>query len=176
MKKMPSPLPPSFLSKKLSILRALSLPSTSYNDLSPKGSIDIQIRELIDEINGNEGLVTTSSCSGRVSVFLEGVRGGDLGDGDEEGRVRMAGIGGKGGGGRWLFVSHEVVDLKTAGGDEGGFAGFLGLGRGGAGEREEEREIPLRGERVVRFKFEPFVCSYISLFLNLLIECRFFTS
>jgi tRNA wybutosine-synthesizing protein 3 len=161
MKKMPSPLPPSFLSKKLSILRALSLPSTSYNDLSPKGSIDIQIEDLIDEINGNEGLVTTSSCSGRVSVFLEGVRGGDfVGDpAGEEGRVRMAGIGGKGGGGRWLFVRHEGVDVKTAGGSEGGFAGFLGLVRGGCGEREGEREGPWRGERrVVRFKFEPFVC------------------
>jgi tRNA wybutosine-synthesizing protein 3 len=165
---MPSPLPPTFLSKKLAILHSLSTPSTSYNDASPKGNLDLPIRELIDEINGNEGLVTTSSCSGRVSVFLEGVREGDV-IGDEE-RVRKAGIGGKGGGGRWLFVSHEVVDVKTAGENEGRFGGFLGLGRGGCGEREE-------GERrVVRFKFEPFVCPYISLFLYLLIECRFFTS
>jgi tRNA wybutosine-synthesizing protein 3 len=80
-----------------------------------------------------------------------GVWGGDVLGAEEE--VRKAGIGGKGGGGRWLFVSHEGVDVKTAGENEGGFAGFLGLGRGGCGERE-------KGERrVVRFKFEPFVCA-----------------
>jgi tRNA wybutosine-synthesizing protein 3 len=131
---MSNPLPPSFLSKKTKILSQLSVPASQYDDLSPKGSIDEGIRELIDEINGLAGVVTTSSCAGRVAVFVEGRRsspsedkivvGGDEsvveqdGDGDGEGegeregeRVKVAGVGGKGGGGRWVFVSHDPVPV-----------------------------------------------------------------
>lgn len=81
--------------------------------------------DLIDEINAYPGLVTTSSCAGRVSVFLEGRRSktspekDDLaGDGDgkqhEEPPAKTSKAvpvpGGKGFGGRWLFVSHEPLD------------------------------------------------------------------
>lgn len=85
----------SFDQKRTNIRRSLSKDADTYTDLSPKGSVDEPIRHLINIINRNSDLVTTSSCSGRVSVFLEG-----------------AGSGGKGGGGRWLFVSHEPLDLE----------------------------------------------------------------
>ena len=121
-----------FLQKKQAILRQLAVPETDYNDLSPKGSVDAEISEFVDEINGYDGLVTTSSCSGRVSVFLEGRKAGskayvehDLQDGgaraqnpndedntddvDTEDSLAYASNGGKGGGGRWLFVSHQPV-------------------------------------------------------------------
>jgi tRNA wybutosine-synthesizing protein 3 len=69
----PAPsLPPSFIRKKAKILSQLAVPAAEYDDLSPKGSIDDGIRDLIDEINACEAFVTTSSCAGRVSVFLEG--------------------------------------------------------------------------------------------------------
>ncbi|CCC08817.1 unnamed protein product [Sordaria macrospora k-hell] len=69
------PPTPSFLTRKSKILSQLSVPDAEYTDASPKGSVDVAIRELIDEINhGYEGLVTTSSCAGRVSVYLEGVK------------------------------------------------------------------------------------------------------
>lgn len=90
------------------------------------------IRDLIDEINGAEGWVTTSSCAGRVSVFMEGAREGgltataDIENKEKEGEDEMANAnadgveprttakaGGKGGGGRWLFVSHDPVDLRS---------------------------------------------------------------
>jgi tRNA wybutosine-synthesizing protein 3 len=67
-----SVIPPSFLSRKRKILADLSVPDTHYTDLSPKGSVDEGIRELIRDVNALEGLVTTSSCAGRVSVFVEG--------------------------------------------------------------------------------------------------------
>src|SRR5689334_16583600 len=38
-------------------------------DKSPKGNVDDGVWELINEINAVEGLVTTSSCAGRVSCF-----------------------------------------------------------------------------------------------------------
>ncbi|KAK3331036.1 methyltransferase TYW3-domain-containing protein [Apodospora peruviana] len=62
----------TFSQKKIKILSQLSVPDTEYADASPKGSVDSGIRDLIDEINALEGIVTTSSCAGRVSVYLEG--------------------------------------------------------------------------------------------------------
>lgn len=63
-----------FSQKKAKILSQLAVPETEYSDLSPKGSVDAGIRNLIDEINALEGVVTTSSCAGRVSVYLEGYK------------------------------------------------------------------------------------------------------
>ncbi|KAL2198736.1 tRNA wybutosine-synthesizing protein [Corynascus similis CBS 632.67] len=72
MKKLPTPSS-TFTLKKKKILSQLALPDDQYTDSSPKGSVDIGIRDLIDRINNtHEGLVTTSSCAGRVSVYLEG--------------------------------------------------------------------------------------------------------
>lgn len=166
-------LPPSFLSKKSKILESLSVPIAEYDDLSPKGSIDIGIRELIDEINGLEGCVTTSSCAGRISVFLEGRKNtvsdgngylgnGEDGEGGERGKV--AGVGGKGGGGRWLFVSHDPVDVAACGG-MGGWVERLGMERVEGGEDEVRRLLGSVVERrLVHFKFEPMVCIYPVLY------------
>ncbi|KAF2850998.1 hypothetical protein T440DRAFT_449620 [Plenodomus tracheiphilus IPT5] len=109
-----------FQTRKQGILQQLDAPHGEYHDLSPKGSIDAPIRTLIEEINGLEGLVTTSSCSGRISVFCEGRKavqkgaddaveaqnGTDLAIDPAESR---AGPGGKGGGGAWLFISHSSI-------------------------------------------------------------------
>lgn len=174
---MPTPLPPSFIRKKNKILAQLSVPETEYDDLSPKGCIDAGIRDLIDEMNGREGLVTTSSCGGRVSVFLEGVKSNSSGSivedlsgrsqeegssiGDRDGAVvgKLAGVGGKGGGGRWLFVSHERIDVDLVGES---FAKFLGMGRDGMLEGEVDKSGV--SPRLIHFKFEPMVCT-IDVFL-----------
>lgn len=65
-------LPPQFLAKKQAILSHLALDPRDYEDKSPKGSVDVQILDLIRLINGVDGWVTTSSCAGRVAVFVEG--------------------------------------------------------------------------------------------------------
>jgi len=115
-------------------------------DASPKGSIDIHIMPLINRLNTHADVVTTSSCSGRISVFLEGTKkpkpetyddgsnhnhnyvdhdhndDGQLQDvhpadevvvapGEKASSRPNAGVGGKGDGGRWLFVSHDLVDI-----------------------------------------------------------------
>lgn len=124
------------------------------------------IRDLIDEINACEGLVTTSSCAGRISVFLEGKRKdeaeGDENDGVEaEGedageRATTAGVGGKGGGGRWLFVSHDPVSVELQDGNpERSWAEVLGMKRCAA-ETDLASGIK-RDTRYVHFKFEPMV-------------------
>ena len=127
------PIPPSFAKKKATILAALATPKESYSDFSPKGSVDAGIKDLIDRINRLEGIVTTSSCAGRISVFLEGRKAKKAKrsnvvpeEGDREGKGldacedttgeprRQIVPGGKGMGGRWLFVSHEPVEIPTA--------------------------------------------------------------
>jgi tRNA wybutosine-synthesizing protein 3 len=231
---MPATLPPSFLRRKALILSQLSVPADQYDDLSPKGSVDEGIRGLIEGINAGEGWVTTSSCAGRMSVFVEGEKrvrvgmvagavgqgdgerdlgrvageakgggerdesgggeeydGGGGGGGKEEqdeeedgqveheteldegertgrDRVRLAGTGGKGGGGRWLFVSHEPVDMNTA--KAKGCSSFLGLQRIGEG-RESGRQFT--EERLIHFKFEPMVSTFFVILCVHVLFCGF---
>lgn len=169
------PLSQSFLAKKKIILNQLSVPISEYDDLSPKGSIDVDIRELIDEINQLEGCVTTSSCSGRISVFLEGKKqddwvrlGGQVVEGKESGESSSrqyeaqvvengrgggktaAGVGGKGGGGKWLFVTHNEVDISQHE-CAGGLQKLLGMEDQYGGQPHGGRK------RFIHFKFEPMV-------------------
>lgn len=205
-----APIPPSFARRKEAILAQLAVPDDEYTDLSPKGTVDAGIRDLIDEINGIDGLVTTSSCAGRVSVFLEGRRAGrgaDEGsllllpghhlaveegagevDGDE-GHERqaevdgaampvrgggnggdelpamasasadtVAGVGGKGGGGRWLFVSHEPVESRGKLDSEPNIvAALLGIEEPIFDGREGSSAEEMGESRLIHFKFEPMV-------------------
>jgi tRNA wybutosine-synthesizing protein 3 len=90
--------------------------------------------------------------------------GDDHVDGDEErgdagkgSKMKLAGAGGKGGGGRWLFVSHEPVDMGEVKGKD--FSSFLGMKRMG-GVAESGR--PFTDERLIHFKFEPMVRGILS--------------
>ena len=158
---------PSFTIKKNAIITSLSTPKSAYTDLSPKGSVDAAIKPLIDRINALEGVVTTSSCAGRLSVFLEGrksckgrERRGDAKDNEGFGKEseQAAVPGGKGLGGKWLFVSHEPVLLSKNGENKGDLSQLLGLGSSGA----QNEALALSGDvnemRLVRFQFEPMVC------------------
>lgn len=129
----------------------LQLPPDEYTDLSPKGSVDEALVDVIDEVNAVEGFVTTSSCAGRASVFLEGSRVAPAVGSGESGTV--AGVGGKGGGGTWLYVSHdpfaevaEKVDWETA----------FGLVKDGS-EPAHDRGSDDEEKRFIHFKFEPMV-------------------
>lgn len=141
---MPSLPQPSeaFLSKKAKILEQLAVPDATYTDLSPKGSVDLGIRDLIDEVNAIDGLVTTSSCAGRISVFLEGVK---REDGGRDGQVATPG--GKGAGGQWLFVSHDPLSEGKEARED--WSQMFELNKQGEGE----------GRRLIHFKFEPMVSS-----------------
>ncbi|KAK4189209.1 methyltransferase TYW3-domain-containing protein [Podospora australis] len=173
--KMKSTLPaPSagFTARKNKILSDLAVPLDEYTDASPKGSVDIGIRDLIDEINAREGFVTTSSCAGRVSVYLEGHKPSSSASSssknnhhDEPETIVTSSAGGKGGG-EWLFVSHDPVPFS------GNYAELFGLGlarqtppSGGdevAGNKTEEKEEE-EEYRLIRFKFEPMVCSEVPM-------------
>jgi tRNA wybutosine-synthesizing protein 3 len=133
----------SFTEKKNSILEQLAVPDAEYTDLSPKGTVDKGIRHLIDEINSTQGFVTTSSCAGRVSVFLEGRKAPLRPEEDVEERApQVAGVGGKGAGGTWLYVSHDAVDDRH-------WVNSLEFSDG-EGDQDGQR-------RLIHFKFEPMV-------------------
>jgi tRNA wybutosine-synthesizing protein 3 len=75
------PVSATFAAKKAQLLSLLTQPEEDYSDKSPKGTVDAQIRDLIDEINAYDGFVTTSSCAGRVAVFVEGPKAKSVGGG-----------------------------------------------------------------------------------------------
>ncbi|KAI0530092.1 methyltransferase TYW3-domain-containing protein [Xylaria digitata] len=173
---LPAP-PPNFSRKKERILELLAVPDAEYSDASPKGSVDAGIRDLIGEINALDGFVTTSSCAGRVSVFVEGRKAtsGEKPEAEEEEAARpatLAAVGGKGGGGAWLFVSHDPVaddrseDVKN----------LLGL-RGSAdcgNNRESAVEGAPKDTRLIHFKFEPMILHVLTASLEhaqLLLRC-----
>lgn len=109
-----------FEQKKKHILKQIELTDDDHHDASPKGTIDAPLLPLIHLINKNKDMFTTSSCSGRVSVFLEGDRivaqpsneETKTGENTDTKMVREK-IGGKGAGGKWLFVTHDPNDLQT---------------------------------------------------------------
>ncbi|TGO22393.1 hypothetical protein BPAE_0170g00260 [Botrytis paeoniae] len=173
-------LPQSFISKKKLILSKLAVPTDEYDDLSPKGSVDEGIRKLIDEINSLEGCVTTSSCAGRVSVFLEGKKNSDdvvksqiqdeTGlDGIPDVRAeKTAGFGGKGGGGKWLYVSHEAIEDEALSmrENEGTLCELLGMR---ANNGDSMIALPKSNERDLRhihFKFEPMILHVLTASLE----------
>ena len=148
----------AFEERKQKILSALAIPDAEYTDLSPKGSVDEGIRELINEINRMEGIVTTSSCAGRISVFLEGSRlnnnNNNVTDEELEGSSSQAAVpGGKGRGGRWLFVSHEPVNYQLNPEYES-LHKCLGM----LDQETEVTTLDPRKTRFVKLQFEPMVC------------------
>lgn len=154
-----------FQRKKKKILDQLARSEPEYTDLSPKGAVDDGIRELIDEINQLDGLVTTSSCAGRLSVFLEGRKWPDNAHGtgiadrrdsgpQERSTSQVAVPGGKGAGGRWLYVSHEPLQLPSnIPREEGHLTNLFGL----IPHVPEQAIAAHKGTRYVRIAFEPMV-------------------
>ncbi|KAI8251288.1 hypothetical protein K4K58_008959 [Colletotrichum sp. SAR11_239] len=171
---LPSP-PAAFTARKHKILQQLSVPDAEYTDASPKGSVDVGIRELIGELNALDGFVTTSSCAGR--------EGDDAKDGSAEGEdtanalATIAGPGGKGGGGTWLYVSHDPVPGPHDEDDR--LLRLLGLvdeaegrkaGAGEAGSTQSGR----RRRRLIHFKFEPMILHVLTAspsHAQLLLKC-----
>jgi len=145
-------MPSQFEAKRTRILRQLELPTEEYSDLSPKGSIDEGIRDLIEEINHCDELVTTSSCAGRISVFLEGKKKDISGIETLDGKgASLAGPGGKGGG-AWLFISHSPVAIPKNILDSN-FSSMFGL-KFPSGVDDLDHE---NGRRYIHIKFEAMV-------------------
>lgn len=88
----------TFLSRRNEILQTLygSGETAPLNDASLRKMVDEPIADVIRLINEDPHFVTTSCCSGRVSIFLD------------------AGPGGRKNGGRLIFASHDVVTVEES--------------------------------------------------------------
>ena len=148
-------IPAAFAERKQKILSSLAIPDTEYTDLSPKGSVDEGIRELINDINRIGGIVTTSSCAGRISVFLEGSKLDHLVTDEEfeESSSQATVPGGKGRGGRWLFVSHEPVNDQLDP-EHGSLHKLFGM----LCQETEVANLDPKKTQFVKLQFEPMVC------------------
>ena len=166
-------IPSAFCAKKQKIISALGIPDAEYSDLSPKGSVDEGIRDLINEINSINGVVTTSSCAGRISVFLEGSKSiqhytrpsedqkADLEDEEQHKSVP----GGKGRGGKWLFISHDPVTVpQKVNHEDMPVTRLFGLSH-----QKTLGKVDPKRTRLVRFQFEPMVYS---IYFRFPLKCR----
>lgn len=79
---------PDFAKQKERYLKELA---DTAPDRSKKGDVDERIKPLLDTINARPDLYTTSSCAGRIDLFVEPTSG-------------------KKHEGAWLFVSHDTVE------------------------------------------------------------------
>ncbi|ORY12292.1 tRNA wybutosine-synthesizing protein [Clohesyomyces aquaticus] len=146
-----------FKAKKQAILQQLAVPEEEYHDLSPKGSIDLPIRSLIGEINRLKGLVTTSSCSGRISVFLEGRKRKQVAGFPESQREGQdAGPGGKGGG-SWLYISHDPMKFEEHESSKPLMTKF-----GMRKPRDESEMAPSIECSFIHLKFEPMILHILT--------------
>lgn len=68
-------------------------------DKSPKGFIDEPILDLMHVINQHPEYYTTSSCSGRIAIYCEGLNE-NTGSGTTKGGI-------------WLYVSHDPITLPS---------------------------------------------------------------
>lgn len=117
----------AFDARKAFVLASLV---SSSPDKSPKGGLDAPCAELVGWLNARPDVCTTSSCSGRVSLFTHAT-----------GRAK---------GGTWAYISHERADADAL---LEAFENALRAQAAALGSGEEGRP----GDVVLRF--EPFILT-----------------
>ena len=80
-----------------SIARSSSSSSSGSRDKSRAGAVDARVLEIVNSVNFAEDIFTTSSCSGRASVFEDRTS-------EDEMNKRK--------GGRWVYVSHDLCERE----------------------------------------------------------------
>ncbi|KAG0051311.1 hypothetical protein BGZ83_003871 [Gryganskiella cystojenkinii] len=116
-----------FHSRKRAILVALN---SDTPDKSPKGYVDEPLLPLIILINNHPDYVTTSSCSGRICTYLEGMEENEENGEQEHATIEeseeqdvkgyaentsLAAVEAakRAKGGQWLYVSHDPVEWPS---------------------------------------------------------------
>ena len=163
------PTASTFSIKKLDILRKLGPNESNYIDKSPKGAVDEQIVELIQEINSVDGLVTTSSCSGRISVFLEASermrQASKIPSTEDAGKQRDA----RKEAGRWLFSSHSPIKTEQESARNENLLSMFCLKSLGRGVQMDHAHSECKSTvycRYIYLKFEPMVGAFSCRLLN----------
>ncbi|KAF9902713.1 hypothetical protein EC991_004600 [Linnemannia zychae] len=172
-----------FLTRKKTILVALN---SDTPDKSPKGYVDEPLLPLIVLINNHQDYVTTSSCSGRICTYLEGLENEAEGefegdtkqdqeaqDEDEETakgyeeNTSLAAVEAakRAKGGQWLYVSHDPVVFPDQISEHPRWIVETLFGpevhrvilMEDQGDKESMRTIDMARSQLVYFKFEPMI-------------------
>ncbi|KAF9199571.1 hypothetical protein BGZ49_010292 [Haplosporangium sp. Z 27] len=172
-----------FASRKKAILIALN---SDTPDKSPKGYVDEPLLPLIILINNHKDYVTTSSCSGRICTYLEGLdesniveepqRDGDGNDDDDaqvskgyEENTSLAAVEAakRAKGGQWLYVNHDpvVITPEQDAGDQrwiidtlfGPEAHRVVLMEENGSNQYADKAREIAKSQLVYFKFEPMI-------------------
>ncbi|KAL9074164.1 MAG: hypothetical protein Q9157_004478 [Trypethelium eluteriae] len=141
-------------------MHKLGVDSSSYSDKSPKGSVDEQIVDLIQDINAIDGLVTTSSCAGRISVFLDSLNRMQSAQKPQKDAHENSIEDINQERGRWLFSSHTPLDIQHAPTETPEIMTLFSLHR--LEQKGENDNILSSAEsisrrRCIHFKFEPMI-------------------
>ena len=115
---------------------ALGDDEAAARDRSRAGRVDARCEAIVREAFASDDFFTTSSCSGRVSVFATRAR-----DARE----------GKGEGGTWAYVSHEPARAEEV-------AAAVAR-RGGEGAGAEDDEGGGWAKSTLTLRFEPFILA-----------------
>lgn len=124
-------------------------------DKSPKGFIDAPILDLMHVINNHPEYYTTSSCSGRVALYCEGLEKDVENPNSDPNAIEKTTKGGT-----WLFVSHDPIAIPYLANHD---AWIVELLFGKESHRvvfDTERPIDILSKQLIYFKFEPLVCLW----------------
>eukprot|EP00158_Paraphelidium_tribonemae_P003076 Partr_v1_DN25877_c1_g1_i2_m2674 putative tRNA-yW synthesizing protein 3 homolog (S. cerevisiae) len=122
------------MSQNFSEQRRDILERISTGDKSVKQSIDSHALPICNLINSLDDFVTTSSCSGRISIMSESILAEDMVEDNAPAKK----------GGRWLFVSHDIIESGIS------FPEIVGDTHFTSGPYDSAYNM-------VYFKFEPFI-------------------
>ncbi|KAI8647284.1 methyltransferase TYW3-domain-containing protein [Parasitella parasitica] len=139
-----------FLTRKNQVLSSLvEFVDPERRDKSPKGFIDAPILDLMHIINQHPDYYTTSSCSGRVAVYREGLeKDVDVNDPDAIEKTTK--------GGTWLYVSHDPILMPKENLDVW-IVQLLFGNQSGKVVFSDKRPDDILGRQLIYFKFEPLI-------------------
>ncbi|KAF7726966.1 hypothetical protein EC973_008161 [Apophysomyces ossiformis] len=128
-----------FLSRKDQVVSSLvEALDPERKDKSPKGFVDAPILDLIHIINAHPDYYTTSSCSGRIAIYREGI---------EEKTTK---------GGVWLYVTHDPVEIPATA-DDGWIVRLLFGPESDRVVFESSGSVNPLEHQLIYFKFEPLI-------------------
>ncbi|KAG2209211.1 hypothetical protein INT47_005503 [Mucor saturninus] len=122
-------------------------------DKSPKGFIDAPILDLMHVINSHPEYYTTSSCSGRVAMYCEGLeKDVESTDSDPNAIEKTTK------GGQWLYVSHDPIPIPDNNNATDDWIVKLLFGK--ESDKvvfDNKRPADILNRQLIYFKFEPLI-------------------
>jgi tRNA wybutosine-synthesizing protein 3 len=141
-----------FLTRKTQVVSSLvEYLDPERRDKSPKGFIDAPILDLMHVINQHPDFYTTSSCSGRVAVYCEGLEKDPEEITDPNAITEKTTKGGT-----WLYVSHDPIDIPALDNRDDWIVSLL-FGQDRPVVFDQTRPKDILSRQLIYFKFEPLV-------------------